>query len=91
MAYTRENVRGDLGTKYGKYCAVGETQACRYFDVTLALDAEPIIREMSFFTKDTKVDTLGQMFQGINAVRPLTVEEESKLMELSRKCPPLLI
>ncbi len=89
VEFTRQNNPGDLGTKYGKYCAVGNTQACRYFDVRTAPDAEPTIRELHFFTEDIKVDTTGKMFEGINAVRSLTIEEHFKLMELSQKCREL--
>lgn len=86
---TRQNKLGDLGAKYGKYCAMGNRQACHYFDVKTAPDAEPTIRELHFFTDDVRVDTTGEMFQGINAVRSLTIEEHLKLMELSQKCSAL--
>ena len=89
VEFTHKNKPGDLGAKYGKYCVVGNPQACRYFDVKTAPDAEPIIRELHFFTDDVKVDTTGKMFEGINAVRPLTLEEHFKLMELSQRCREL--
>ena len=89
VEFTRQNKPGDLGAKYGKYCAVGNPQACRYFDVKTAPDAEPTIRESHFFTDNVKVDTTGKMFEGINAVRSLTIEEHLKLMGLSQKCREL--
>lgn len=85
----RQNRPGDQGAKYGKYCAVGNPQACRYFDVETAPDAEQLIRKLGFFRDDAKVDTAGQMLQGINAVRPLTGEEHVELMAFSQKCTTL--
>ena len=89
VEFTRKNKPGDVGAKYGKYCVVGNPQACRYFDVKTAPDAEPTIRALHFFTKDTKVDTTGKMFEGINAVRPLTAEDYFRLVELSQRCREL--
>ena len=86
VQFARRNRLGDIGAKYGKYCVVGIPKACRYFDVKTAPDAEPTIRELNFFTDSVKVDTTGKMFQAINAVRPLTIEEHFRLMEFSKRC-----
>jgi len=85
----RRNQFGDQGARYGKYCALGNPQACRYFDVETGPDAEQLIRELHFFRGDMKVDTTGQLFQGINAVRPLTAQEHVELMGFSQKCTTL--
>lgn len=85
----RQNKLGDPGARYGKYCAVGNPQACRYFAVEAGPDAEPTIRQLSFFREDVKVDTTGQMLQGINAVRSITMEEHLQLMAFSQKCATL--
>ena len=83
VEFIRKNRPGDQGANYGKHCAVGNPQACRYFDVDTAPDAEPLIRKLGFFRDDAKVDTTGQMLQGINAVRPLTGEEHVELVGFS--------
>ncbi len=85
VSHTRDNLSSDPGHKYGKYCAVGDPNRSRYFNVSSVLGIENVLWGLHFFTKETKVDTIGQMFQGINAVRPLTMEEDTRFQQLSNK------
>lgn len=76
------------GNKYGEYCAVGG-RASRYFDVHAGIDVEDEIRriypEAPSLTKQGKPWGLGSFFQGLNAVRPLGLADDKRLISFSRR------
>ena len=77
------------GYKYGQYRAFADTLSSRYFDVNVGPDVEPIIKSLSFYPKKTAAKALGQLFQGKNAVRPLSGIDEQKLVAFSSGLPAL--
>ena len=82
-----QNQPKDPGYKYGKYRAEGDKQKSRYFDIEKGVDAEGLIRSLSF---STQAKILGQSFQGPNGgVRPLTSADEQKLTAFSKLLPTI--
>ena len=71
------------GYKYGRYRAWGDPKTSRYFDVRIGPDAESTVKSLSFYPPRTKVNALGQLFQGFNGVRLLSSTDEEKLRTFS--------
>lgn len=79
-----QNQPTDPGHEYGKYRAEGDKQKSRYFDIDKGDNAECLIRSLSV---SPQARILGQSFQGPGGVRPLTPEDEQKLIDFSRRLP----
>lgn len=49
------------GYIYGKYCAIGDTQRSRYFNVYKAIDVEPVIRKI--YPQAPSINIIGKRFE----------------------------
>ena len=80
------------GNEYGEYCVVDDKRS-RYFNVHPQIDVEREIRtiypEAPSFTKEGKPFGLGSFFQGRNAVRPIELADEQRLISFSRSLPTI--
>lgn len=72
--------------EYGLFCALGNKQNSRYFDVYQVPDTEPLIRSLSFAPK---AEILGHSFQGRNGVRQLTDSDKQLLIKFSVGLPQI--
>src|SRR5262249_46722292 len=61
---------------YGEFFAEGDPALSRYFDVSGQENVEEVIRRLSI---RPGAELLGQAFQGLNAVRLLTPEDDMQL------------
>ncbi len=72
------------GYHYGRYRLWGDLRLSRYFDISAQDSLETIIRALSC---RTNARYLGQSFQGMAAVRQLTIADHQILTEYARQLP----
>ncbi|MBA2668812.1 MAG: HNH endonuclease [Gemmatimonadetes bacterium] len=72
------------GFKYGPYRVWGDLKLSRYFQVQGQPSVEQIIRSLSVTTRAAH---LGQSFQGLRAVKPLSIADHQVLVEAARDLP----
>jgi hypothetical protein len=78
----KENIKSDPGYVYGRYHIYGDEIKSRYFDADKGLNAEPIIRSLSF---SPRARILGHSFQGLNAVKLLDDIDELTLNKFAAR------
>ena len=70
--------------RYGRYRIWGDLRKSRYFKINQQLSIEQIIRSLSC---KTDAIVLGQSFQGLAAVREITLDDHSILVAAAKELP----
>ena len=74
--------------RYGAYRVWGDLELSRYFDIDSVAEAnvEPVIRRLSVVARSPY---LGQSFQGLAAIRPMTPADQQVLANFAQGLPTL--
>ena len=70
--------------RYGQYRVWGDIKLSRYFQVDRQPSVELIIRQLSC---KTNAAILGQSFQGMAAVKPISLEDHNILLQVAKNLP----
>lgn len=80
----KAKTRNPSNFKYGKYRVWGDLHESRYFKVDGQPGIEKVIRSLSC---QPKAAVLGQSFQGLSAVKRITIQDHLILKELAKYLP----